>query len=51
VLVKSALIEKWKIHSAKGKYFDCLQIAKYLDDAQLKAKSSFAIACSFKNYV
>jgi hypothetical protein len=51
VLVKKALLEKWRIQQNKGKFFDCLQIAMYLDDVRLKAKSTFAIACSYQNYV
>ena len=47
ILVKKALNEKWKIQTNKGKYFDCLQIAMYLDDVRLKAKSTFAIACTY----
>lgn len=49
--MKKALMEKWKIQTAKGKHFDCLQIAMYMDDVLLKAKSAFAIACNIKNYV
>ena len=46
-IVRRVLLEKWEIKSRKNKFFDCLQIAMYLNDTMLKAKSTFLIATSY----
>jgi len=49
-LVKKVLCEKWEIQAGKGKFFDCLQIAMYMKDTKLKARSTFAIASCYQHY-